>query len=327
MLFSADVAETQSAGRTLGLLSVLPLYIALATAIGFVDHHARVFRDEAYPKSTAIVQGTGEPPARYRILGPWIYDRLTKATGLRAEDSWIAFRWFSLLGIFLAGHWYLRTWFTTGGAVMGNALIAALLPLTFTNSYGEPDHLIELLLFLLGCACIVRNRLFLFLAVMLAAGLNRETSFLLVVLYLCAGAVSRTRLMWAVAVSAVWAAVYVGLRWRLGYVPYHPLNFEQNLGWLFSWPATAVANNLYKRLYAWFFLVLLAPPIIVIARTWSVQPLFIRRCVAIAVPLFVAIGVTFSSVMEPRIFTPLLAILVPGVLFAAWPSARSNVLQ
>lgn len=327
MLFSADVAERPSTRLTLGLLSVLPLYIALAISLGFVDHYARVHRDEAYAKSEAVVQGTADPPARYRVLGPWIYSSLTKLSGLQAEDAWIVFRWFSLLGIFLAGHWYFRAWFSTSGAVLGNTLIAALLPLTFTNSYAEPDHFIELIVFLLGCACIVRSRMILFLLVMLAAALNRETSFLLVIVYLCGGALDRRRLAWAAAASAVWAIVYVGLRWRLGYVAYDPVNLGQNLYWLFRWPAKATADNLFKRLYAWFFLALLVPPIVVLARSWSVQPLFIRRSVAVAVPLFVAICATFSSLMEPRIFTPLLALLVPGVLFAAWPEARTTVVQ
>jgi hypothetical protein len=327
VLFSADVAETPSTGRTLGLLSVLPLYIALAIAVGFVDHYARVYRDQAYVNSAAIVHGTADPPARYRVLGPWIYDRLTKLTGLQAEDGWIVFRWTCLVGVFLAGHWYFRSWFSTGGAVAGNALIAALLPLTFTNSYGDPDTFIELLLLLLGCACIVRERMVLFLVVMLAAALNRETSFLLVIVSLCAGPIDRRRLTWAAAASAVWAVVYVGLRWRLGYAPYNPLQIEQNLRFLFRWPVEAVQNNLYKRLYAWFFVALLAPPIALIARSWSAQPLFIRRTTAIALPVFVAIGLVFSSVIEPRIFTPLLALVVPGMLFAMWPVARTTMLE
>ena len=322
MLSSASVAETQSSRRALGWLSVLPLYIALATAVGFVDHHARVFRDEAYAKSAEIVQGTAYPPARYRVLGPVIYDKLTKVTGLGQEDAWIAFRWLSLIGVFFAGHWYLRTWFSTGGAVLGNALMGVLLPLTFTNSYAHPDTFIDLLLLLLGCACIVRNRMALFLPIMLAAAFARETSFLLVIIYLCAGPIDRRRLTWAAAAAAVWAAVFVGLRWRLGYVAYNPIQLAQNWGFLFHWPAESVGSNLYKRLYGWFFVALLAPPVVLIARTWSAQPLFIRRTTAVAVPIFVAIGCIFSSVAEPRIFTPLFALLIPGVLFALWPDAR-----
>ncbi len=308
------------AARRLGFLGVLPLYLAFATAIGFVDYKVRPY--PAYPYTEyvpAVVHGTADPPARYRVLAPLAYDGLVRATHLSAEDGWLVFRWLCLVAAFAAGHLYFRTWFSTGGALVGNALVATLLPLTFTNSYAHPDHLVELCLFTLGCACVARGWMAAFLGVLVLATLNRETAFLLVVVLVCAGPLDRRRLGWAAAGTVLWAATYAGLRWRLGYVPYNPLQVSENLGRLFWWPA---GRDLYYRLYSWFFLIMLAPALLVIARSWPLQPRFTRGAVAIALPFFLLIGLTFSSVIEPRIFTILLPLVVPGVLFAALPGER-----
>ena len=301
----------------LGFLIVLPLYVTMALAIGFVDHHVRPFPDHAYTKYVPdVVAGTADPPARYRVLAPFAYTQVIRLTGLAPDDGWVLFRWLCLVGAFAAGHLLYRTWFSTGVAFAGNAAVAVLLPLTFTNGWGHPDHFVELLLFTLGCACAARGWLWLFLAVLVLSGLNRETSFLLVMVFIGAEALTSRRLGWVATAVGVWLVVYAGLRWRLGYVPYNPLNISNNAWNLFSWPTFAADRDLYSRLYSWFFLALLAAPIAAIARTWSVQPRFVRVGVGLITPAFVVIGLTFSSVIEPRIFTPLLPLLATGMLFA-----------
>jgi hypothetical protein len=310
--------------RQLGFLTVLPLYVAMAMSIGFVDHHVRPFGDHAYTKYVPeVIAGTAAPPARYRVLAPFIYTQMVRLTGLTPDDGWVLFRWLCLVGAFAAGHLLYRSWFSTGAAVAGNAVVAVLLPLTFTNGWGHPDHFMELLLFTLGCACAARGWVWPFLAVLVLNGLNRETSFLLVMVFMGAEALTRRRLGWIAAAVGVWVAVYAGLRWRLGFVPYNPLHVRENLNFLLSWPAFAADRDLYSRLYPWFFVALLGAPVAAIARTWSAQPRFVRLAVGVATPVFVIIGVTFSSVMEPRILTPLLPLLVTGLLFAFFAPAAS----
>jgi hypothetical protein len=310
--------------RELGFLSILPLYLAMATAMGFVDHHVRAFSDHAYAQYVPeVIGGTAPPPARYRVLAPFAYAQLVRSLGVAPESGWIVFRWLCLAGAFAAGHLLYRTWFSHGAALAGNAVVAVLLPLTFTNSWGHPDHLMELLLFTFGCACAARGWLALFLATLALAGLNRETSFLLVLVFIGAEVLTFRRLAWIAAAAGVWGAVYVGLRWRLGYVPYNPLHVRENVWELFSWPTFAADRDLYSRLYPWFFLVLLAGPVAAIARAWAAQPRFVRASVGVATPIFIAIGLTFSSVIEPRIFTPLLPLLATGVLFAVFAPART----
>jgi hypothetical protein len=308
--------------RSVGFLTVLPLYLAMAMAIGFVDQHVRPFADSAYKPDDGyvarVVAGTEAPPAKYRILAPYAYSGLVRVTGLKPENGWLVFRWLCLVGVFAAGHLLYRSWFSTGAAVAGNAIVGVLLPLTFTNGWGHPDHLVELALFTLGCACIARGWFPLFLAVLALAGSNRETSFLLVMVF--AGAQARTsqRIGAIAAAVGVWGAVYGGLRWWLGYVPYNPLNISNNM-----WQSFAADRDLYSRLYPWFFVALLAGPVAAIVRTWAVQPRFVRASVGVVTPFFVIIGLTFSSVIETRIFTPLLPLLTTGLLFAFFSPATT----
>jgi len=319
------MTETAGSRRALGLLTLLPLYLVIAAAIGFVDHRVRPFGADAYTKVIPeFVEGTAPPPGKYRILAPFAYLHLRDAFGMQPENAWILFRWLGLVASLLAGHLLYRTWFSEGAAVLGNVLTAVLLPLTFTNGYGIPDHFTELFLFTLGCACIARSWMPGFLVVLLFAGLNRETSFLLVMLLAVAGPLTRQRLIWIGAAAAIWAAVYVGLRWWLGFSPYNPVELTNNIGRMFSWPVEAWQRDLFYRAFGWFFVALIGAPLVIIVRTWASQPRFVRGAVAVVVPVFVAIGVTFSSVMEPRIFTPLIPLLVTGVLFALFTPERSD---
>jgi hypothetical protein len=314
------VGSGPDSARRLSFLTVLPLYVALATAMGFVDHKVRRESDTSYAKYVPSVLTQQEAaPAKYRVLAPVVYDRMLRMTGGQPENVWLTFRWLCLFASFLAGHLLFRAWFSTGGALAGNAIVAALLPLTFTNSWGHPDHLMELFLFALGCACIARRWLGAFLVVLAVATLNRETAFLLVVVFAGAESLTAARWRWIAAASAVWAAVYLGLRWRLGFSGYNPLELGNNIWRLFEWPSVAHDRDLYYRLYGWFFLVLLAAPAAAVWRSWRAQPRFTRGALALATPLFVGIGVTFSSVIEPRIFTPLLPLLAAGLLFAMLP--------
>jgi hypothetical protein len=315
--------QTAGSRRALGFLTLLPLYLVIAAAVGFVDHRVRVYGDKAYTEVVpATVDGTAPAPGRYRILAPYAYVHLKTAFHMQPDNAWIVFRWLCLVAAMAAGHLLYRTWFSEGVALGANALVAALLPLTFTNSVGVPDHFIELFLFTLGCACIVRGSVGAFLVVLFLAALNRETSFLLVMVLAVSAPLSRKRLIWIGVAAALWAGVYVGLRWWLGFAAYDPMEIGNNIGRLFTWPGFAWQRDLYYRAFGWFFVALLAAPAVIIARTWSAQPRFVRGAVGIVTPVFVAIGVTFSSVMEPRIFTPLIPLVVTGILFALFTPER-----
>ena len=118
----------------------------------------------------------------------------------------------------------------------------------------------------------------------------------------------------------MWLAITVAVRWRLGWMPYDPLHAAENIETMTTWPE----RDLYYRLFPWFFLILVVPAWVNIALTWARQPRYSRAAAAIVTPAVLLTGFLFSSVIESRIFTPVLPLLVPGVLFALFPpDARS----
>jgi hypothetical protein len=124
--------------------------------------------------------------------------------------------------------------------------------------------------------------------------------------------------LWTVAAGAVWLGVTLALRWRLGWVPYDPLHVAENVGFMSRFPEE---RDLYYRLFPWFFLMLAIPPLVSIGLSWARQPRFTRVAAAIVAPALVVTGFLFSNVIETRIFTPVLPLVVPGLLVALFPAA------
>jgi hypothetical protein len=85
---------------------------------------------------------------------------------------------------------------------------------------------------------------------------------------------------------------------------------------MFTWPE----RDLYYKLFPWFFLILAVPALVTIGLSWARQPRFTRVAAAIVAPALMLTGFLFSSVIESRIFTPVLPLLVPGLLFALFPA-------
>jgi hypothetical protein len=293
------------------------LYFALATAVGYVDFRVRTHHERDLAYSAAVVAGTEEPPGRYRILAPYVFDGLTRLTRLSPGNSWFLFRWLGIFCALLAGHLYFRTWFPTSQAVAGNLLMVALLPLTFTNAWAHPDHFVELCLFTLACACLARGWTWAFTLVLVLNALNRETSVFLVMLFFLARRWDRWHFAATAALTLLWLGVSLALRWRMGFVPYDPWQFKQNIRFLALLPP---AYDPYYRAFAWFVLVMIVPLVVIIARSWSIQTRFSKVATGIVTPAFVTIAFLFSSIVETRIFTPLLPLLLPGAIAGLFTS-------
>lgn len=306
-----------SGARSAGLIAVLPLYLAIATAIGYVDYQVRSYPEKAFTEYLPYaLAGKAEPPAKYRVLAPQAYAALARLTHFQPVYTFVFFRWLCLVAAFVAGHFYFRTWFDSGGAVAGNAIIAALLPLTFTNSWANPDQFTELVLFTLGCLCIARGWTVAFAIALAVNAFNRETSVFLLPLFFFAAPLSRRHVIVTAGLTALWFAIYAGLRWQLGYQAYDVWQFTRNLEFLK--PLGARPAQPYYAFYGWFFLILAVPMFWLAARSWNAQPRVVRVATAVVAPLFLVVSFIASSVIESRIFTPLLPLLVPGVLFALY---------
>lgn len=290
----------------------VPLYLLLAVASGFVDLRMRRYPEHGMTKYTPeVVSGLAEAPGRYRVLMPFALDGAVRATGADPMTIWHLSRLAGFFASWVALHAYLRTWFPLSGAVAGTLLVAATLPLTFTNSWAHPDHIPELALFTLGCFAIARGRDALFAITLVAATLNRETAAFLVVLYLVGGPITRTRLLKTAGFAAIWAAVYVGLRVARGFVPYDAWQLVRNLEFLKLLPAP---YDPYARAYAWFGLVLFGPLVYLALQQRGKLPLFVRRALWV-IPLVALVCLLFSSIVETRIFTPVFPLIVPAVMF------------
>jgi hypothetical protein len=222
----------------------------------------------------------------------------------------------------LATHWYLVAWFPRELAVVGNLLLVAVLPLTFTNSWGHPDHFVELCLFTLGCGAIARRNLLAAACVTVAALTNRETGSFLGLLYFTSAEIDRRHLLRTSALAGATLATLAALRWWRGWEFYDPWQLARNVEFLGLLPDN---YDPYYRAYAWFFVILIVPAVWLILATWQRQPRFSRVAAAIVVPALIVVSLLFTSVIETRVFTPAIPLLLPGVLFGMFPDRGEKV--
>jgi hypothetical protein len=288
------------------------IVLALLTlSVGFVDQRIRAYPDLGYKTYVpAVLAGTAEAPGKYRVLAPAIYDVFRRSTGLSPESAWIATNLLWLAFSFAIMYVYLLTWFTVPQALAGTWLLAATLPLTFTNSWPHPDQFPELGLFTLGSWAAVTRRDALFGLALALATLNRETAVFLVLLYALTAPVSRRHVLRCVLFAGLWAVLFVGLRaWR-GFESYDYWQLTRNLSFLRLIPPP---RDIYYRSYAYFGIVLVGGLTLIGMRRLPSKPLFVRRALLV-VPAFTLVALTISSIIETRIFTPLYAAVLPAAL-------------
>jgi hypothetical protein len=292
------------------------IYLVVTLATGFVDLRTRPHATRAWTAYIPeVVDGTAEAPGRYRVLAPFLHRGIERISGLAPATVWYVTRLAWIFAAYLLFHLYLRTWFDHGPAGAGTLLVAATVPLTFTNSWGHPDHFPELVLFTLGCLAAARRADALFAVALVLAALNRETAGFLVAVYALAAPLDRARVGRLVAFGALFAAVFGGLRVSRGFASYDYWQLGRNLEFLRLVP---VGYDPYYRAYAWFVVALFAPLAWLVVAVRARLPWFPRYVPLVALP-FVAVAFTLSSVIETRIFTPLFPLLVPAVMFAVFP--------
>lgn len=298
------------------------LYITLTVATGFADLRMRPHTHNVTSAYIpGVVAGTETAPGKYRVLAPFVITGAAAVTGTSLETAWYVTRLVFIFLAFCAIHVYLRTWFPPEGALVGVALTAATLPLTFTNSWPHPDSMPELGLFTLGALAVARGADRLFAVALAAAALNRETSAFLVVLYAVQPSTPgrRTR---TVLFGLEWFAIYAGLRLARGLQHYDYWQAARNLSDLGLLPGN---YDPYYRAYAYFAVVLFGPMLYLALKPKDLPP-FVRRALAV-VPVFIAVAFTFSSVIESRIFTPLYPLVLPAVVFCVFTSAAADPVR
>jgi hypothetical protein len=301
-----------------------PTFVLLAimsVASGFVDLRIRQYPDLPYTKFIPrVVDGTADAPERYRVLVPFTVNWIVDATGAPISAVWHVTRLALFFAAYVIFYSYLRRWFEHTPSLLGTALVAATLPLTFTNSWAHPDHIAELALFTGACAAIAANRAPRVALLLALATLNRETAAFLVPLYLLAAPVSRHRVVVTILLGIEWLAIYAGLRMWRGFVHYDYGQFARNLQYLKLLPAP---YDPYARAYAYFGLVLFGGFLWLAFSHSAGRPLFMTRALWI-VPMFAGVAFTVSSIVETRIFTPLYALVLPSVIFG-WQKTDKTI--
>lgn len=317
---SADARQTTSMARvTREDRLALVLYIGVAVALGFVDFRVRPGNLQAYPVTQyipGVLSGTYGAPATYRVLAPFLTDLFTRITGVDALVGFVVTRLVFIYAALAALHAYARHWYSPG-ATLGSTLgVAALLPLTFTNGWANPDSFPELFLFTLGCLLVARRNDLLFFLVLVVATLNRETAVFLVLLWACyrlPGSWSRADLARLAGFALTWLAICAGLRWIRGFQSYDYFMFWQNLD---AFRPVPPGYDPYRRVFGYFWLALLVIPgwLAVRASRMPGVPAFMKRVLPVAAALVVACFL-ISKVIEARIFVPMFPLLLPGVVW------------
>lgn len=294
----------------------LAVYAGAALALGFADFRMRRFPLKVVGEYIpGVIDGTYGAPAIYRVLAPYTTHYFSAWTGLDPLVGFLITRLLWIFAALVAVHLLLRVWYSPAASLGAGLAVAALLPLTFTNSWAHPDSFPELCLFTLGCFAIASRRDVLLYPILALAALNRETAAFLVLLWAFVrwGTTSFPSFVMRVAgYAAVWAVVYAGLRWWRGVQHYQYWMLDQNLGVLKILPE---AFDPYTRVVAYLGLVFLAIPVwlaIEGARTAG-APAFFRRSIPVA-GLFFVTCVLFSALAESRIFLPMVPLVLPGAV-------------
>ena len=306
----------------------LLIYLCVTVSLAFVDHRVRreAYRDHvvtAYIPS--VIAGTSGAPAKYRVLTPFALDRLTRRTGADPYLLFLAWELVFIFGSLAITHAYLRWWYTPAVSAGGTLALAAMLPLTFTNSWAHPDTFPDLFLFTAGCLAVAARK-DAWLAVILAIGmLNRETMGFVGLLWLIVHQkewrVPSVRRR-ALGLVAICAAAYAAPRWARGFEHYQMWMFDRNLDYLKVLPP---GFDPFTRVAGFFGIVLLGVPawLAFKAARDPRNPSFFGSALIVAAA-FILVACLFAAIIETRVFTAVLPLLLPGAV-AVFASPRARV--
>jgi hypothetical protein len=301
----------------------LVLYLCVTVALAFADHRVRrdIHREHVVTEYIpSVIAGTSGAPAKYRVLMPFVLDRLSRWTGANAYTVFLVSEIVFIFASLAVIHAYLRFWYSPASSIGGTFAAAALLPLTFTNSWAHPDTFPDLVLFTAGCLAVAARRDWI-VAIILGIGmLNRETIGFVALLWLVlrwGEWRNRTNVLPALTGFGVCVVVYVTLRWVRGFEHYEMWMPARNLSYLKILPP---GFDPYTRVAGLFWVVLLAFPAYLAFKSARTPecPQFFKAAFLVAA-VFVLVAWLFAAIIETRVFTPVMPLLLPGALAAFTP--------
>jgi hypothetical protein len=175
-----------------------------------LDHHA------------GIVQRTEPDSTRYRILVPYALNlpirALTPTMGYEKAFGrvYALYYWLAFAGVLFTLHRYLTAYFTTEQALVGVLAVATTMPMALRFYAFAPYSFVEPIFFTLALMWIRQHRHVALAALVLIASLTRETSIFIVFFYVATMPLDRRHVQIAAGYLAIWAAVFLSVRWYAG---------------------------------------------------------------------------------------------------------------
>ncbi|MCD6098300.1 hypothetical protein J7K18_05325 [bacterium] len=190
-----------------------------------------------------VLSNQSDPPYRYRLLVPFLEDNIANlcpSSSIRSQHLFGFTATFSpvFFLIYYLFHQLLRLYLTENSSLLGVLLLAVVIPVSVTGYLMEGDFL-TLLLFILGFWCFHKEKDWAIPLIILLGTFNREQMLFLLVFYiLYKASINQLRdkktVLTVVASLLAWGAVFLGLRFILGFMPsrftvLHHL--KSNLNW------------------------------------------------------------------------------------------------
>ena len=304
---ATDAATLRLRSLTLAAIFVAASAVTALDYSFFVGDPTLVARRHIHE---GVLARTATAPDRYRLLAPAIVEAPMKllrrwmAPEIAFDRVYAIFYLAAMTALLWSQFAYLRVWFTDAQALIGVLLLGSTLRITIRQHDYAPFSYLEPTFFALGLLLILNDRrLWLGLLVALAS-LNRETGIFVVFLFAATQPLTRRNVLTALVYTAIWAAVFVGVRlyggeaeryWELARI------WRTNI----SQPGLTLYNVTALLGVMWLFAVIgfrRAPP-------------FVRRA-AVVVPAYAGAVALWGLWWEVRLLLPLLPLVLPLALSA-----------
>lgn len=274
----------------------------------------------AHEELTALVTGEAAKPFVLRFLVPFLMREMMAFTPLNVETAAAICMTLSLLG-FLPAFRYLLAAFDLDEKRQDRLTIVAVLglaPLLFTPGKAVYD-LTTLFLFTLALALLARRRWLPYLAVFVLATLNRETSILLLLVFVAENICREDLTSWRTSrqlrralvqlvIYGVIRLAIIGAFWGNSgtLMQYH---LDKQLTTIVAVPGWIAEGTLTDWLLVGMLIGGTLLPLLVFYR-WSSKPRFLRRAFLAVYPLLYVLFLIGGMPFETRVFIEAYPVLV-----------------